>query len=85
MHGRENDNLNPSFLRNNGGRRSFVGRLIAHMGGAISTTVNAIVSLGISFITLNDAIAADFSRANISENRVTRQDTSTGDWMYRAQ
>jgi hypothetical protein len=61
---------------------SFVGTFI----GAIRTTVGAIVSLGNSFAALNDAIAADLSQANISEgNRVIREDTSTGDWMYYAQ
>lgn len=80
--GGENDNLNPPFPRNNGAMESFVGTFI----GAIRTTVGAIVSLGNSFAALNDAIAADLSQANISEgNRVIREDTSTGDWMYYAQ
>ncbi len=82
IRGGEIDNLKPSFPRNSGAMGSFVGKLI----GAIRTTVGAILSLGNSFVALNDAIAAEFSQANISEgNRVTREDTSAGDWMYYAQ
>jgi hypothetical protein len=81
LHMGENANLT-LFPHNNGVTGSFIGGLI----GAIRATIRAIVSLGNSFVTLNDAIAAEFSEANILEgNHVTRGDASTGDWMYYPQ
>jgi hypothetical protein len=80
----EDDDCNVTFLpRANGTMGSIVGTLI----GALSTTIGAIGSLGNSFVTLNDALAAEFGQANVSEvNHVTSGDTRPqGDWMYYAQ
>lgn len=80
----EDDDCNVTLLpRANGTMGSIIGTLI----GAISATIGAIGSLGNSFVTLNDALAAEFGQANVSEvTHVTSGDARPqGDWMYYAQ
>ena len=80
----EDDDCNVTLLpRANGTMGSIIGTLI----GAISATIGAIGSLGNSFVTLNDFLAAEFGQANVSEvTHVTSGDARPqGDWMYYAQ
>jgi hypothetical protein len=62
-----------------------MGSIIGTLIGAISTTIGAIGSLGNSFVTLNDALAAEFGQANVSEVVTSGNARPQGDWMYYAQ
>jgi hypothetical protein len=44
-----------------------MGSIIGTLIGAISATIGAIGSLGNSFVTLNNALAAEFGQANVLE------------------